>query len=259
MGRLAIIAGTGALPGLLAARHPALIVQLAGVDCAVTGAGVIAARLEHLGRLFADLRAASVTDLCLAGAMRRASFDIALLDPETTALLPRIVAAQGRGDDALLREVVAIFESEGFALRGAHELRPDLLAPEGVLAGQGAPPADAARATAVLDALGPLDVGQAAVAAKGQLLGVETLQGTDAMLRFVAETAPGSGGVLVKRAKTGQDLRVDMPAIGPETVALAAQAGLSGIVVQANRVLLLDPEAVVAAARARELSLWAVP
>ena len=50
-----------------------------------------------------------------------------------------------------------------------------------------------------------------------------------------------------------------MPAIGPETVALAAQAGLSGIVVQANRVLLLDPEAVVAAARARELSLWAVP
>ena len=72
MGRLAIIAGTGALPGLLAARPPgADRASFAGVDCAVTGAGVIAARLEHLGRLFADLRAASVTDLCLAGAMRR--------------------------------------------------------------------------------------------------------------------------------------------------------------------------------------------
>jgi len=259
MGRLAIIAGTGALPGLLAARHPAVIVQLAGVDCTATGEAVIEARLEALGTLFGDLRAAGVTDLCLAGAMRRASFDTSRLDAQTTALLPRIIAAQGRGDDALLREVVAIFESEGFTLRGAHELRPDLLATEDALAGQGAPPADAARAAAVLAALGPLDVGQAAVAAKGQLLGIETLQGTDAMLRFVADTAPGSGGILVKRAKPGQDLRVDMPAIGPDTVAQAARAGLSGIVVQAGHVLLLDPEAVRTAAAALGLSLWAVP
>lgn len=258
MGRLAIIAGTGALPGLLAARHPAVIVRLAGVPCDAEGAGLIEARLEHLGRMFADLRTAEVTDLCLAGAMRRASFDTAKLDAETHALLPRIMAAQGRGDDALLREVVAIFEDEGFTVRGAHELRPDLLA-SGNAGATEAQSADAARARAVLAALGPLDVGQAAVAAKGQLLGIETLQGTDALLRFVAETAPGSGGVLVKRAKPGQDLRVDMPAIGPDTVALTAEAGLSGIELQAGHVLLLDPDTVEAAATARGLSIWAVP
>jgi UDP-2,3-diacylglucosamine hydrolase len=258
MGRLAIIAGTGALPGLLAARHPAVIVRLAGVPCDAEGDGLIEARLEHLGRMFADLRTAEVTDLCLAGAMRRASFDTAKLDAETQALLPRIMAAQGRGDDALLREVVAIFEGEGFTVRGAHELRPDLLV-SGNAGATEAQSADAARARAVLAALGPLDVGQAAVAAKGQLLGIETLQGTDALLRFVAETAPGSGGVLVKRAKPGQDLRVDMPAIGPDTVALAAEAGLSGIELQAGHVLLLDPDAVEAAAKARGLSIWAVP
>jgi DUF1009 family protein len=259
MGRLAIISGTGALPALVAAAHPAVIVRLAGVTAEVEGPDVIEARLERFGQMFADLRAAGVSDLCLAGAMRRAAFDPALLDAETAALLPRVMAAQRLGDDALLREIVAIFESEGFRVRGAHEVRPDLVAPEGVLTGTPPDGADAARARAVLAALGPLDVGQAAVAAKGQMLGIETLQGTDAMLRFVAETAPGSGGVLVKRAKPGQDLRVDMPAIGPDTVALAAKAGLAGIEVQAGHVLLLDPEAVRAACAAHGVALWAVP
>ncbi len=259
MGRLAIIAGSGALPGLVAAANPAVIVRLAGVDSDAQGEAVIAARLERLGQLFDDLHGAGVTDICLAGAMRRATFDTSALDEATEALLPRVMSAQARGDDALLRDIMAIFEEQGFTLRGAHDLRPDLVAPLGALAGQADQVGDAARARAVLAALGPLDVGQAAVAAKGQMLGIETLQGTDAMLRHVADTAPGSRGVLVKRAKPGQDLRVDMPAIGPETIALAARAGLSGIELQAGHVLLLDPKAVIAAARGHGLNLWAVP
>lgn len=259
MSRLAIIAGSGALPRLLAETTPAVIVRMAGVEAEVSGAVEITARYERFGALFADLRAAGVTELCLAGATRRAALDPAALDAETIALVPRIMEAQGRGDDALLREVVAIFEEQGFAVRGAAELRPDLTAPEGAICGTPAPDGDAARARAVLAALGPLDVGQAAVAGRGQMLGIETLQGTDAMLRFVADTAPASGGVLVKRAKPGQDLRVDMPAVGPDTVALAAAAGLSGIELQAGHVLLLDPDAVRAAAEAQGIALWAVP
>jgi DUF1009 family protein len=259
MGRLAIIAGSGALPGLIAAQHPAVIVRLAGVPTDAQGSVVIDARLERLGQLFTDLRAAGVSDLCLAGAMRRASFDTTQLDDVTAGLLPRVMAAQARGDDALLRDIMAIFEEQGFCILGADRLRPDLVAPLGTLAGVAAPDGDAARARAVLAALGPLDVGQAAIAAKGQMLGIETLQGTDAMLRYVADTAPGSRGVLVKRAKPGQDLRVDMPAIGPDTIALAAAAGLSGIEVQAGHVLMLDAGAVVKAAQDHGLSLWAVP
>jgi DUF1009 family protein len=258
LGARAIIAGAGALPGLLAAAGPALTVRLMGMPGGTEGADIVA-RLERLGALFADLRAAGVTELCLAGAMQRVGFDPAALDARTAALLPRLTAAMGQGDDALLRDIVAIFEAEGFAIRGAHELRPDLVAPAGAIHGTARPDGDAARARAVLAALGPLDVGQAAVAGHGQMLGIETLQGTDAMLRYVAGTAPGSGGVLVKRAKPGQDLRVDMPAIGPDTVRLAAAAGLSGIELQAGHVLLLDPAAVRAACAAHGVDLWAVP
>ena len=258
MGARAIIAGDGALPGLLAAAGPSLTVRLQGQPGGTEGAD-ITARLEQLGALFAALRSAGVSELCLAGAMRRVGFDTAALDAETAALMPRLTAAMGQGDDALLRDIVAIFEGEGFTIRGAHELRPDLVAPAGAIAGTPRPEGDAARARAVLAALGPLDVGQAAVVAGGQVLGIETLQGTDAMLDFVRDTAPGSGGVLVKRAKPGQDLRVDMPAIGPETVARCAAAGLGGIELQAGHVLLLDPAAVRAACAAHGLTLWAVP
>jgi DUF1009 family protein len=258
MTQRAILAGSGALPGLLLEAGPARVVRFLGVECDVTG-DAIDARFEQLGALFEALKSEGVTELCLAGAMARTGFDPAALDPVTMGLVPRLMAAQGQGDDALLRTIVAILEEQGFKIRAAHEIRPDLLATEGAMAGTAQPDGDAARARAVLAALGPLDVGQAAVAAKGQMLGIETLQGTDAMLRFVAQTRPGSGGVLVKRAKPGQDLRVDMPAIGPRTVHLAADAGLSGIELQAGAVLLLDRDAVLAACAETGLGLWGVP
>lgn len=258
MGRRAIIAGAGALPLLVAAAGPAMVVRFADAPGGTEGADLVA-RFERLGALFTDLKSHGVDELCLAGAMRRVGFDQARLDAETKALLPRLADAMGQGDDALLRSIVAIVEEQGFTIRGAHELRPDLVARAGNLCGQAIASADAARARAVLAAIGPLDVGQAAVAAKGQILGIETLQGTDALLRFVGDTLPASGGILVKRAKPGQDLRVDMPAIGPDTVALCAQAGLKGIELQAGHVLLLDADAVRAACRTHDINLWAVP
>lgn len=258
MGARAIIAGAGALPGLLAAAGPALTVRFEGAPGGTDGADLVA-RFEALGALFSDLKARGVSELCLAGAMTRVRFDPARLDPTTAALLPRLKAAMGQGDDALLRHVVAIFEGEGFAIRAAHDLRPDLVARAGVLVGIPAREAEGARGRAVLAALGPLDVGQAVVVAEGQVIGIETLQGTDALLRFVRDSAPGSGGTLVKRAKPGQDLRVDMPAIGPETIRLCAEAGLSGIELQADHVLLLDPAGVRAACGAHGINLWAVP
>ncbi|MCR9067304.1 MAG: UDP-2,3-diacylglucosamine diphosphatase LpxI [Rhodobacteraceae bacterium] len=255
----AIIAGAGVLPQLVMAAGPAEWVALPGASAPDGQSPLIHARYEQLGAVFAALDAAGVREICFAGSASRQRFDGAALDAETRALLPRIEAAQHKGDDALLREVVAIFEGRGFTVRAAHELRPDLLAGDGALHGSAAPGGDAARARAVLAALGPLDVGQAAVAARGQVIGIETLQGTDAMLAFVADTAPGSGGVLVKRPKPGQDLRVDMPAIGPATIHAAAAAGLTGVELAAGRTLLLDREAVIAACRDTGLNLWAVP
>jgi DUF1009 family protein len=249
---LGILAGQGTLPLALAAAHPgALFLRF---DAGDMPDGIETARVsyERFGALFDTLRAAGVTEVVFAGGLARPALNPANFDAKMTELAPRFLAAMQGGDDGLLRAVIAAFEAHGFAVRGAHALLPALTAQPGVLAGAPSKPdmQDVARARAVLAALGPLDVGQGAVVAQGQALGIETLQGTDAMLRFVAETRPATlpGGVLVKAPKPGQDLRVDMPAIGPATVALCAQAGLRGIAIDAGQVLLIERDALVAEA-----------
>ncbi len=262
---LAVIAGEGDLPGLVVrAQSGCWFVRVEGVPAVNPGAPEIAARFERLGQLCDDLRTAGVTTLCLAGAMRRPALDPMALDPATMALAPRIAAAMRAGDDALLRLVVRFFEEQGFAVAGAHEVVPDLVAAPGWLAGPDPAAgdlADADRAEAILAALGPLDLGQAAVVAEGLCLGIETVQGTDFLLQTVARTDPalrrGARGVLVKRPKPGQDLRVDLPAIGPATVAGAAAAGLAGIAIAPGAVMILDREATLAAAEAAGLFLIA--
>lgn len=261
---LAVIAGSGALPRLLLDQTKAILVQIENVKHDIDSPAQITAQFERLGGLFSDLHAAGVTEVCLAGAMGRPALDMAKLDAVTTQMLPRLLPLLGQGDDALLRGVIAEFEANGFLVRGPHQLVPDLLVPQGCLTD--AQPsaqdrADAARARSVLDALGPLDVGQGCVTCAGQVLGIETLYGTDAMLAAVAAARatrqPIVNGVFVKRAKPGQDLRVDLPTIGPDTIEAVLAADLSAIALQADHVQILDKAQVLAQANAAGLAIWA--
>ena len=186
-----------------------------------------------------------------AGAVRRPRLDPALFDPATAQLVPRLVAAMQGGDDAALREVIAIFEDAGLAVLGAEALAPGLVPGAGVLTAARPSAADAvdvARAAGIVAALGAADVGQGAVVAQGLCLAVEALPGTDAMLDWVATVAgglrpdpEGARGVLYKAPKPGQDRRVDLPALGPDTVRRAAEAGLAGIALEAGGVPVARP------------------
>jgi hypothetical protein len=266
MGRLAILAGQGALPQMIVAAHPqAVFVHFTGVTYAkLPQVQRLEASFEKFGEMFADLQAAGVTEVVFAGGLARPALNPANFDAKSMELAPRFMAAMAGGDDGLLRAVIAAFEEAGFAVRGAHEVIKGLTAEAGHLAGpmpSETDLADATRARAILTALGPLDVGQGAVVADGQVLGVETAQGTDAMLHFVMQTPDAlrhrAKGVLVKLPKPGQDLRVDMPAIGPDTIRRAAEAGLAGIIIAAGQVLLIDRAATLADVEAAGLFLRA--
>jgi hypothetical protein len=106
--------------------------------------------------------------------------------------------------------------------------------------------ADIARGVEVLAALGAADVGQAVVVQQGMVLGVEAIEGTDALIaRCAGLRREGPGGVLVKLAKPGQETRADLPTIGPDTVRRAAEAGLRGIAVGADAAIVLDRDTLV--------------
>jgi hypothetical protein len=266
MTRTAVIAGAGGLPAAVAAGLDDPFI--AAID-GFAPQGLSPDLTFRLERLVPALRAmadAGVTRVVLAGAVRRPDrIDPALVDPATAAVLSRLMAAMGQGDDATLRAILGLFEDFGLEVAGLDAVAPGLLPGPGVLAGTPGPrdEADASRAAAIVAALGAVDVGQGAVVQGGLCLAVEALPGTDAMLAAVAAMGPprppGRGGLLYKAPKPGQDRRVDLPAIGPDTLHHAAAAGLSGIAWQAGGVVLLDRAACVAAAEAAGLFLWSRP
>ncbi|MDO6732229.1 UDP-2,3-diacylglucosamine diphosphatase LpxI [Marinovum sp. 2_MG-2023] len=262
-GKLAILAGSGDLPAALAmAYEDAVCVVFDGVDAPMPRVDA-RHRFEAFGGFLDDLTARGVDRVVLAGGIGRPPLNPATFDPFMQKLAPRLLAALQGGDDALARLVIDVFEGAGIAVVGAHDLLPELTAAPGALVGAELSPqnrADCDRANDILRALSPLDVGQGAVVANGLALGIETQQGTDAMLHFVAATDAslrGKGGVLVKRPKAGQDLRVDMPAIGPDTVRAAAAAGLDGIVIAARQVVLIDRTGLIAAAQEAGIFVFA--
>ena len=158
----------------------------------------------------------------------------------------------------MLSGIASIFEEHGFHLIGAHEIAPEILMPEGPI-GRERPShrdyADIARGLALLNATSPFDVGQAAVVADGRVLAIEAAEGTDHMLMRVAQLRQNGQidnasdrGVLVKAAKRGQDHRLDLPSIGPQTIAGAKRAGLAGIAVTAASTVVAEPERIGLAA-----------
>lgn len=267
-----MIAGGGSLPVEVAefcerAGRPLCVVRLKGF------AGVDVARfpgfdagIAEIGKAVEGLRKAGAKAICFAGNVSRPDFAALAPDLKGLTLLPGAISAARKGDDALLRFIVGAFEKEGFRVEGADQVVADLLLAEGPL-GSVAPAAehltDVARAIEVAHALGRLDVGQGAVVCDGLVLAVEAQEGTDAMLRRVAELpvalrgSPGRPrGVLAKAPKPIQERRVDLPVIGVRTLEAAADAGLAGVAGEAGALLVLEREAVIAAADRLGLFVW---
>lgn len=263
-GPVAIIAGGGGFPAEIAAAVKASgrtvrIIGLRGFAARrIGGEAVEPADMLDPTRILSALKAIRPACVVLAGSVTRpgplaiASVFSAFRNREE---LSRILSS---GDDRILRGAVGLLEEAGFRVVGAQEVAPGLLAPEGVLTAT--PPAeqdeaDMALSAEILSATGGFDIGQGVVVAGGRVLAVEGPEGTDAMLERVAGLRrsrrvklDGPSGVLVKRPKPGQDVRVDLPAIGPRTVAKARAASLRGIGVAAGAVVLIDRAATLAAA-----------
>ncbi len=214
--------------------------------------------VAQFGTVARIARAAGGRDLVMIGSLVRPSFWQVRLDLTTLKLLPRIAAAFRGGDDHILSSAARLIEEQGFHVVGAHEVAPEILVPEGPLAATQLSERDRADIALGLDylhATGAFDVGQAVVVTGKHVQAVEAAEGTDQMLARVAELrasgrirTPIGSGVLVKAPKHGQDLRFDMPSIGPLTVEGAARAGLAGIAVVAGSTIIAEPEQLVAAA-----------
>ncbi|HEU0083657.1 MAG TPA: UDP-2,3-diacylglucosamine diphosphatase LpxI [Bradyrhizobium sp.] len=225
--------------------------------------------IGQLGRLAKLLRAENCRDLVFIGALVRPALSEIRLDWKTIRAMPGVLKAFRGGDDHLLSSVGRILEQDGFRMVGVKDAAPDLLMPQGCLTravpNQDAD-ADIAKGREVLRALSPFDIGQAAIVIDGHVLGVEDIEGTDGLLARVARLraegrirASAGRGVLVKAPKSGQDLRFDLPTLGPRTIEGAAAARLAGVAVIAGHTLVADPQAMIETADAAGLFVTGLP
>lgn len=269
--KLGILAGRGPLPGIIVREC-----QLVGRDVFViafngeTDPSTVASGVNHVwvdlpsvGRTVRLLKEADVVELVLIGPVGRPNFANLKPDWHGAKLLPQVIKAAKKGDDAIMKVVVKDLEEQGFTILGAEDVLSNLRAPLGPI-GFYEPDfddrTDIARGMEVVAQLGLMDIGQAAVVRDGYVLAVEAAEGTDAMLQRCKEfRRDKQGGVLVKRPKPGQERRVDLPTIGVSTVEGTNAAGLKGIALAAGGALVVDRLAVVAAADASGIFVCGVP
>ena len=254
-GRLGIVAGGGQLPRRLvescrASGRDVFVLALEGAAEPETVRGVPHAwcRMGAAVTGLSLLRENNVTELVLAGSVRRPSLVTLRPDWRAAKLFARI-GYRALGDDSLLSAVVSELEQEGFRVLGVDQLLDGGGIAEGPL-GKIHPDlqsvADIERGLRIARAIGSLDIGQAVVVQQGLVLGVEAVEGTDELLRRCAALRrEGPGGVLVKVEKPGQERRADRPTIGHRTVVLAAETGLLGIAIEAEATIVLDRDEVI--------------
>jgi DUF1009 family protein len=223
----------------------------------------------QLGRAMKLFRSENCRDLVFIGTLVRPALSEIRLDWGTLRVLGRVWAAFRGGDDHLLSGIGRILEQDGFRMVGIRDVAPDLLMPEGCItrvAADESAAADIARGRELLRALSPFDIGQAAVVIDGHVVGVEDIEGTDGLLARVARLraegrirARAARGVLVKAPKSGQDLRFDLPTVGPRTIEGAAKAQLAGIAIVAGNTIVVEPQAMIEAADAAGLFVTGLP
>ena len=257
-----VIAGGGAMPFAVADSLQAR--GIAPVLFALRGAcdsDRVAGFRHHwisvgqLGRATKLFRSEGCRDLIFIGSLVRPALSEIRLDWGTLRVLGKVMTAFRGGDDHLLSGVGRILEQDGFRMVGIRDVAPDLLMPEGGITRavpDASARADIGKGRDVLGALGPFDIGQAAVVIDGHVVAVEDIEGTDGLLARVAQLradgrirAKAGRGVLVKAPKCGQVPRFDLPTVGPRTVAGAAKAGLAGIAIAAGYALVVEPQAMI--------------
>ena len=266
---LAILCGGGGLPLEIAraakanGQLPFLVGVVGSSDPAIEAFPHVWVHMGQIGKMFGALKAQAIADIAFVGAMNRPEFSDLRFDWGALKRAPELAQLFRGGDNRLLVGIAGIFEREGLRIVGAHEIAPQLLAPVGPVGARAAPAeseADIAAGAALLAALSPFDAGQGAVIVNGRVIAIEAAEGTDAMLARVAELkatrrlrTQGPHGVFVKAAKRGQDLRLDMPTVGPKTIEAARRAELRGVALAAGQVLIAEREAFLRAADAADL------
>jgi DUF1009 family protein len=262
---LGIIAGSGSLPIELARAARAAgrtVVAVAHIDESdprltenVNSACWVA--FGQLKKTIKFLKSAGVTEIVLAGGISRKRLFSRGFRPDLKALWLLAKLKNAKDDHVLRMIAVEIEHATGAKVVSAASILKDAVPVAGPLTHtvmKAEHLSDALIGWQAAKKLGELDIAQTVVVARGAIVAVEALEGTDATIQRASELS-GAGAVVVKVSKPVQDLRLDLPTIGLGTVRSLEAAKAGALVVEEGRCLILDLSEVVARADAAGIAI----
>ena len=215
--------------------------------------------LGQLGKLIKTFKSEGVDHAVMAGQVRHKQiFSSIVPDLRMIQLLASLVT---KNTDSLIGAVARVLENEGIQLIDSTLFLRPLLPDPGVLTRR-VPSEEEKRdldyGHKIARELGRLDLGQSVAVTDGACIALEAMEGTDAVMERAASLVNGRPLRVVKLAKPNQDLRFDVPVIGPATVRLMARLSVSALAIEARKTLMIDREELIRAADAQGISIIAV-
>ncbi len=266
--KYALIAGNGRFPFLVleAARGQGIAMTVAAIRDEADPALATLAESWHwigigeLGKLIDVLKQNAITHAVMAGQVKHATI-FTLMKAADWRLLKLLTALPNKSTDSLLGKLSKVLGDEGVTLVDSTAFLQDFMAPVGVLTDRA--PTDAERADLdygrpIARALGRFDVGQSVVICERACVAVEAMEGTDAVIARAALFAQGRPLTVVKVASHGQDMRFDVPVIGPSTIVAMQAANATALGIDASRTLLIDREELLRQANSASIAIEAV-
>jgi hypothetical protein len=260
---LGIIAGAGRFPYLVAEgarRRGIRVVIIALRGLAGPGLREVADRyyacgLVRLGRWIRLFRREGVAQAIMAGSVRKQEmygrFRILRYLPDWSSIRVWYFRAADKRNDSILRATADFMAERGITLTDCVRYTPEQMAPAGVLT-EVLPTASVERDVAfgwpIAKAIGRLDIGQAIAVKEQEVIAVEAIEGTDRLIRRAGELCKSKGWTLIKVAKPDQDMRFDVPTVGPHTLRNLAANGCTALVVEAGKTVIVDREQTVSLA-----------
>lgn len=270
---LGIIAGQGDLPMLLIKelqqqnqRFVIFLLKSETYEIDYSAYNPVELQFDEVTKLIDELKRRQIKNLTLAGKISKPNFSAfakAKLDKKAYLLLGKILASKILGDDAVLKTVVKFFEAEGLTIRPINEFLPGLVTAKAVLTKLKPSAEDLAEieiAKSAIHAMSPFDIGQAVIIAQRQIIAVEGIEGTDAMIKRVGSLKVEfrKSAILVKLSKLKQNTKVDLPAIGIETIKNCIENDIKGIAIEAKNTLILNKDELIKLADQHKLFIIAL-
>ncbi len=247
--KVGLVAGCGSFPRLIskAAKAHGMEVCIAAYQGqADEDIGQYASKVQwlyigELKKMMEFFAQNSVKQVIFAGGIRKSQmFEDLRLDEKALEVLASLESTR---DDAVIRGLANALEQQGISVIASTTLLPEILAPEGCWTKRKPTPeeeADIALGFDLAKRIGELDIGQTLIMAKGSVVAVEAMEGTDAAIERAGQLTAKKGCVVVKVIKPMQDFRFDLPAVGGNTIIKMIEAGATALCLEAGRCVVFD-------------------